>query len=156
MAKEKILLIDDERDMLIGCQRFLEAAGYAVVSADSGEDGLALFETESPDVVVLDLKMPGMDGMAVLHHILVRDPDAVVIILTGFGSIEAAVDAIKAGAFDFVEKPYNRDGFVLAVKRGLQARRVRVEHRAMRHQLARQFRFEHMVGHSAAMMGVFG
>ena len=73
MQKEKILVIDDERDMLSGCQKFLETEGYAVAVAESGEVGLALFETETPDLVIVDLNMPGIDGMAVLQSIMARD-----------------------------------------------------------------------------------
>ena len=83
MEKEKILVIDDEPDMLSGCQKFLETAGYTVVVAKSGEAGIALFETENPDLVIVDLKMPKIDGMAVLQSIMARDQEAVVIVFTG-------------------------------------------------------------------------
>ena len=120
MKKEKILIIDDEPDMLRGCQKFLETAGYAVVIAESGEDGLALFETENPDLTIVDLKMPGMDGMAVLQSIMARDQEAVVIVFTGYGTIESAVKAIRAGAFDFVQKPFDPDAFLIVIERALK------------------------------------
>lgn len=115
MDKKKILVIDDEPDMLRGCQKFLEAAGYTVVVTDSGEAGIALFETENPDLVIVDLKMPGMDGMAVLESIMARDQEAVVIVFTGYGTIESAVKAIRAGAFDFVRKPFDPDAFLMGI-----------------------------------------
>ena len=120
MNKEKILVIDDEQDMLRGCQKFLETAGYAVVVAESGEAGIPLFETENPDLVIVDLKMPGIDGMAVLENIMARDQEAVVIVFTGYGTIESAVEAIRAGAFDFVQKPFDPDTFLIVIGTGIE------------------------------------
>ena len=155
MDKEKILIIDDERDMLRGCQKFLETAGYAVVVAESGEAGLALFETENPGLVIVDLKMPGMDGMAVLESIMARDQEAVVIVFTGYGTIESAVKAIRAGAFDFVQKPFETDEFLIVIERALKLRRVRMENRALKQMLDTRFRFENIIGNSEAISQVF-
>ena len=155
MKKEKILIIDDEPDMLRGCQKFLETAGYAVVIAESGEDGLALFETENPDLIIVDLKMPGMDGMAVLQSIMARDQEAVVIVFTGYGTIESAVKAIRAGAFEFVQKPFDPDAFLIVIERALKLRRVRMENIALKQMLDTRFRFENIIGNSEAITQVF-
>ncbi|MXX11876.1 MAG: sigma-54-dependent Fis family transcriptional regulator [Gemmatimonadetes bacterium] len=155
MKKEKILIIDDEPDMLRGCQKFLETAGYAVVIAESGEDGLALFETENPDLTIVDLKMPGMDGMAVLQSIMARDQEAVVIVFTGYGTIESAVKAIRAGAFDFVQKPFDPDAFLIVIERALKLRCVREENIALKEMLDTRFRFENIIGNSEAITQVF-
>ena len=155
MQKEKILVIDDEPDMLRGCQKFLEAAGYAVVVTESGETGVALFETENPDLIIVDLKMPGMDGMAVLQSIMARDQEAVVIVFTGYGTIEGAVEAIRAGAFDFVQKPFDPDEFLIVIERALKLRRVRMENRALKQMLDTRFRFENIIGNSEAITQVF-
>ncbi len=155
MDKEKILIIDDERDMLRGCQKFLGTAGYAVVVAESGEDGLALFETENPDLTIVDLKMPGMDGMAVLESIMARDQEAVVIVFTGYGTIESAVKAIRAGAFDFVQKPFDPDAFLIVIERALKLRQVRMENIALKQMLDTRFRFENIIGNSEAISQVF-
>ena len=155
MDKEKILVIDDEPDMLSGCQKFLEEAEYAAVVAKSGEDGLELFETENPDLTIVDLKMPGMDGMAVLESIMARDREAVVIVFTGYGTIESAVKAIRAGAFDFVRKPFDPDEFLIVIERALKLRRARVENRTLKQQLDTRFRFENLVGNSKAITQVF-
>ena len=155
MQKEKILVIDDEPDMLRGCQKFLEAAGYAVVIAESGEDGLELFETENPDLTIVDLKMPGIDGMAVLESIMARDQEAIVIVFTGYGTIESAVKAIRAGAFDFVQKPFDPDAFLIVIERALKLRQVRMENRALKQMLDTRFRLENIIGNSEAITQVF-
>ena len=155
MDKEKILVIDDEPDMLRGCQKFLGTAGYAVVVAESGKAGLALFETENPDLTIVDLKMPGMDGMAVLESIMARDQEAVVIVFTGYGTVESAVKAIRAGAFDFVQKPFDPDAFLIVIERALKLRQVRMENRALKQMLDTRFRFENIIGNSEAITQVF-
>ena len=155
MDKEKILVIDDEPDMLSGCQKFLEEAEYAAVVAESGEDGLELFETENPDLTIVDLKMPGMDGMAVLASIMARDQEAVVIVFTGYGTVESAVKAIRAGAFDFVQKPFDPDAFLIVIERALKLRQVRMENSALKQMLDTQFRLENIIGNSEAITQVF-
>ena len=155
MKKEKILVIDDEPDMLSGCQKLLETVGYAVVVAESGESGLALFETESPDLVIVDLKMPGLDGIGVLENILACDREAVVIVFTGYGTIESAVEAIKAGAFDFIQKLFDPDEFLIVIERALKLRQVRMENIALKEMLNTRFRFENIIGNSEAITQVF-
>ena len=155
MEKEKILVIDDEPDMLRGCQKLLETVGYAVVVAESGEAGLALFETESPDLVIVDLKMPGLDGIGVLENILACDREAVVIVFTGYGTIESAVEAIKAGAFDFIQKLFDPDEFLIVIERALKLRQVRMENIALKQMLNTRFRFENIIGNSEAITQVF-
>ena len=155
MQQEKILVIDDERDMLRGCQKFLETAGYAVVVAESGEAGIALFETENPDLTIVDLKMPKIDGMAVLQSIMASDQEAVVIVFTGYGTIESAVKAIRAGAFDFVQKPFDPDAFLIVIERALKLRQVRMENSALKQMLDTRFRFENIIGNSEAITQVF-
>lgn len=155
MQKEKILVIDDEPDMLSGCQKFLETAGYAVVVAESGEAGIALFETKNPDLVIVDLKMPGIDGMAVLKSIMARDQEAVVIVFTGYGTIEGAVEAIKVGAFDFIQKLFDPEEFLIVIERALKLRRVRLENIALKQMLDTRFRFENIIGNSEAITQVF-
>src|SRR5688572_17921190 len=103
--------------------------GHVAVLASSGADGVARFSQHKPDMVLSDLKMEGTDGIAVLDKVREEDPDAVVMIMTGFGSVKTAVDAMKKGAFDFVEKPFSPDVLRAKVTAGLQLRdeRRRVE-----------------------------
>ena len=155
MDKTKILLVDDEVDLLRGFQTFLTDEGYAVITAASGQEGLAQFDAEAPEVTVLDLKMPGMDGMAVLERILARDPDAVVLAITGYGTIDNAVAALKAGASDFIQKPFDLAAFAVAIEQALKARQLKAENRALKQVLARRVRFENIIGKSEAMARVF-
>ncbi len=155
MERAKILVIDDDPDMLSSCQKFLATAGYVVVVAGSGEGGIALFETENPDLVIVDLKMPGLDGMGALENILARDQEAVVIVFTGYGTVESAVEAIKAGAFDFIQKLFEPDEFLIVIERALKLRRARMENRALKQMLDTRFRFENIIGKSAAITQVF-
>ena len=155
MERAKILVIDDDPDMLSSCQKFLGIAGYVVVVAGSGEGGIALFETENPDLVIVDLKMPGLDGMGALENILARDQEAVVIVFTGYGTVESAVEAIKAGAFDFIQKLFEPDEFLIVIERALKLRRARMENRALKQMLDTRFGFENIIGKSATITQVF-
>ena len=127
--KKKILVIDNKRDMLRGCQIFLETVGYTVVVADSGKAGLVLFEAESPDLVIVDLKMPSIDGMVVIQSIMARAQEVVVIVFTRYGTIEQTMEAIKTGAFDFIQKPFEPDELLTVIERALKLRHSRIENR---------------------------
>jgi two-component system, NtrC family, sensor kinase len=113
----KILLIDDEETNVRVLAISLRSDGYDVVTAYSGEEGLKVFDQESPDIVVTDIKMPGMDGIEVLKNIKARNPEVEVIIITGHGDIDNAIDALKHGASDFINKPVRDEAISLALKR---------------------------------------
>jgi PAS domain S-box-containing protein len=113
----RILLIDDEPDILRVLSRSLETDGYAVACARTGAEGIAAFEAERADIVVTDIKMPGMDGIEVLKHIKARDPDSEVVIITGHGDIDSAVEALQFGASDFINKPVRDEALSIALKR---------------------------------------
>ena len=155
MSQTKILVIDDELDMLSSCKKLLERMGNTVSVAERGEDGLERFENEGHDLVITDLKMPGMDGMEVLRGIKERHPGTTVIVFTGFGTVEDAVMAMKEGAFDFIQKPIKPDEFRMVVERALNQRRLEVENEALKQQLEERFRFDHIIGRSPAMARVF-
>ncbi len=124
-----ILIIDDNETLREGAAAIVKKMGHTAVLASSGADGLARFAETRPDMVLTDLKMEGTDGIAVLDKIRDEDRDAVVMIMTGFGSVKTAVDAMKRGAFDFVEKPFSPDVLRAKVTAGLALRdeRRRVE-----------------------------
>ena len=107
MKKEKVLVIDDEADMLSTCKKFLTRAGYEVSVAGQGAEALGMLDAEVHDLVITDLKMPGMDGMEVLREVKGRHPETVVMMFTGYGTIQDAVLAMKEGAFDFITKPFS-------------------------------------------------
>ena len=114
---DKLLLIDDEPDILRVLSMSLKADGYDVVSAQNGSEGIAAFEKERPDIVITDIKMPGMDGIEVLKRVKERNPDAEVIIITGHGDIENAIEALKHGASDFINKPVRDEALAIALIR---------------------------------------
>jgi two-component system response regulator HydG len=124
-----ILIIDDNETLREGAAAIVRKMGHVAVLASQGADGVARFAQHMPDMVLSDLKMEGTDGIAVLDAIREKDPDAVVMIMTGFGSVKTAVDAMKKGAFDFVEKPFSPDVLRAKITAGLQLRdeRRRVE-----------------------------
>ena len=111
------MLIDDEPDILRVLSMSLKADGYDVVSAHDGSEGIAAFEKERPDIVITDIKMPGMDGIEVLKKVKERNPDAEVIIITGHGDIENAIEALKHGASDFINKPVRDEALAIALIR---------------------------------------
>ncbi|MDP3478557.1 MAG: response regulator [Desulfoprunum sp.] len=105
--KAKVLLVDDEVDFLTTLAERLEARGLKVTTLTRGEDAVATVEAQSFDLIVLDLSMPGIDGLETLKRIKAKQPDAEIIMLTGQGSIKTSIEAMKLGAEDFIEKPVN-------------------------------------------------
>jgi len=108
MTREKILVIDDEKPTLKMFGLFLDVYGYDILTAESGEEGLEVFEREKPCIVLTDIKMPGMDGIAVLQEIKRRSPGTEVIVITGHGDMDLAIQALNLDAADFINKPIQR------------------------------------------------
>jgi UDP-3-O-[3-hydroxymyristoyl] N-acetylglucosamine deacetylase len=115
----KILIIDDEKDILNTLSSILEDEGFTVSKAMDGKEGLSIFEREKPDIVLLDVWMPELDGIQVLKRIKKRNKDAIVIVISGHGTISTAVEAVKVGAYDFLEKPLSIEKVLEVVSRGL-------------------------------------
>lgn len=113
----RVLVIDDEQDIRDGSERILSRMGCRVFKADCGEEGLDILSRESMDIVLLDLKMPGMDGMEVLEHIQSRHKQVLVIVITGFATVETAIEAMKQGAYDFIPKPFEPDQLRMVANR---------------------------------------
>ena len=153
-AKPTILIVDDEKNTREGLARALRGR-YAVAEAENGARALEWLDANAADVVLSDLRMPGMDGMALLSRLLGRDPRPVLILLTAYGTIETAVEAMKRGAYDFLPKPVNLDRLELLLERALSERRLDAENRRLKAQLDAKFGFENIVGHSPAMQEVF-
>lgn len=114
-----VLVIDDEDSICEGCWQTLEADGYSATTAPDGRKGLELIETMHPKVVVVDLKMPGITGMEVLAEVSKIDPTIVTIVITGFGSVDSAVESMKVGAFDYLTKPFDSEQLLDSVKQGM-------------------------------------
>jgi len=120
----QILVVDDERDIRDGCERILTRKGYQVTKASNGEEGLKLLEKNHYTLVLLDLKMPGMDGLEVLPRIRRMHPETLVIIITGFATIETAIEAMKNGAYDFIPKPFKPDQLRIVIDRAVERKRL--------------------------------
>jgi DNA-binding NtrC family response regulator len=152
----RVLIVDDEADVLANWVRVLERDGHVCVSTTESERALALLESERPDVVLTDLQMPRVDGLAVLQRALAVDPDVAVVVITGHGTVQSAVEAMRAGAFDYLTKPLpSNDALRLVVERGVARRRLVEENRGLRDSLSPQVGLETVVGKSPAMAAVF-
>jgi DNA-binding NtrC family response regulator len=153
--KPKILVIDDDTSLRRVLEYNLHEAGYQVFTAASGEEGVRLFSEELPSLVITDMKMPGMDGMQVLKAVKERSPETLVIIITAFGTVDIAVEAMKAGAYDYITKPFNRDELRLTVAKALQFTGLTAENRRLKNELADRADFRTIVGSSREMEKVF-
>lgn len=127
MAEEKILVIDDDTAIRQACVEFLNAQGYKVFSAESGEEGLDVLKQQQCDIVITDLKMPGIGGLDVLKHVRENHPHTEVIIITAYGTIENAVEAMKMGAYNYITKTFDIDEFDLMIKRCIEKQRLSAE-----------------------------
>src|SRR3972149_10328716 len=131
-AGARVLIIDDEEIVLDVCREILEGDNYTVATAPEGAQGLSLAEEFGPDVVFVDLKMPGLSGFEVLERLRTRDPSIVPIVITGSAPLTSAVEAMQKGAYDFVPKPFTPEEFRLITRRGLEKRRLVRETIALR------------------------
>ena len=153
--KPAILVVDDERSTREGLERALQNR-YEVLLAEDGQKAVQLLEAQHVDVLVTDLKMPGIDGMALLRRARSLSTPPICIMMTAYGSIESAVEAMQAGAYHYLTKPnINLDELELVVQRGLEDRRIESENVSLRTQLDKKFGMENIVGASPAMQQVF-
>ena len=155
MTRPRVLIVDDEPDLVENSARILGRAGYDCVTATDPRRGLEMIETERPDLLLTDLKMPGVDGIALLRHAREVDPAMPVVMITAFATIESAVAVIKEGAFDYLPKPFSMEQLRVAVDRALRHRGLQVENKNLREQLQRALGLENIIGTSPAMTQVF-
>ncbi len=155
MAKEKLLIVDDEKNMRMVLDRALSAEGYEVFEAASGQEALAKLTDIMPDLIVLDQKMPEMDGITVLKRVKKLLPQLPVVMLTGHGNVESAVEAIKAGATEYLTKPFDLDELKLVVSKALGVRDLFREVDTLRSQLKKQYDVREIVGTSEQMADLF-
>src|SRR5437764_3078903 len=132
MPKSRILVIDDEAAIRDSLTMTLEYEGYGFMGAATGQEGLALAEREAPDLVLLDVKMPGMDGIEVLERLRNMNEALPVVVVSGHGTISTAVEATKKGAFDFIEKPFASDRVLVSLRNALDQRQLRDENRTLK------------------------
>ena len=155
MSPARILIVDDEADMVQNLARILGRAGHMCITTTNSRAALAALESDAPDLLITDLKMPELDGMELLRRAKEVDPGLPVIMVTAFATIESAVAAVKEGAFDYLPKNFSLDQLTVAVDRALRHREVQVENRNLRQQLQQVLGLENIIGRSPAMSQVF-
>lgn len=151
-----ILLVDDDASLRRVLVHHLSEAGYRVLTAVDGKTGLGTFTEEQVDMVITDIQMPEMNGLELLRRISVMSSDAVVLVITAYGSIETAVEAMKLGAYDYITKPFNREELLLTVSKGLQYTALVRENRSLKQFIESRFSLDNIIGTSSAMRRVFG
>jgi len=155
MAGEKILVVDDEQSMTQYLGIVLRKEGFEVITANGGREGLERAKTDAPDVVITDIKMPGMDGIQLLQSIKKHDPAIPVVIMTAYASQQSAIDAVNMGAFQYLIKNAKNDEIKLVVRNALEMRRVRQENQYLKRELKRGHDGKTIIGTSEEMIRVF-
>src|SRR5271163_2081875 len=153
MSRPAILVIEDEEKYRRVIGLHLSSAGYEVKAAATAEDGLKL--AADVDLILTDLKLPGMDGLAFIEKIRAQNMNTPVVVMSAFGTIENAVEAMKKGAVDFIPKPFSLDHLTVVVEKALEVRKLRDENRELREALGQRYQFENIIGHSRAMQEIF-
>ncbi len=151
MNPDRVLIIDDEAHLRDLLTKILKEAGLEADLAIDGEEGLAKYKAGGFDLVLLDQKLPKLDGLTVLRKIIEHDPEAQVILITGFSTIDTAIQAIKLGAYDYLAKPFRPEELMIVVNQALERNRLLKENRALQQELVRTFKFEGIVGSSPKM-----
>src|SRR5262245_43381942 len=149
--RHRILVIDDEEAIRKSLRMVLEYEGYELIEAGSGPEGLEALRREAPDAVLLDIKMPQMDGIEVLQTARGRDAHTPILMISGHGDIPTAVDAIHKGAYDFLEKPLETDRVLTALRNAIERKRLREENLRLRHEVESRNK---MIGDASSMQVV--
>ena len=150
-----VLIVDDERNYLLVLEEVLSEQGYRVVTAEGGRRGLECIEENDLDVIITDMKMPGMDGMEFMERAKLLLPDIPVIMMTAFGSVEKAVEAMRNGAFDYILKPFKNEELKLTILKAIEHYRLVRQNRQMARELQGKYHFGNIVGKSAKMQRIF-
>ncbi len=155
MEKSLVLVVEDEELLRSILRRLLENAGYRVATANSAENALEIFSTEDVAVVLTDIRLGGMDGLALLDQLKTIDEEALVIVMTAFSSVDSAISALRKGAYDYVTKPFVNEDLLQSVKNALRQRELFHENRTLRRELEKQFSFAEIIGTSEVLQNVF-
>jgi len=155
MPKEKVLIVDDEQLIRWSLTEALRSWGYSSVEAETSAAALPAFDAEQPAAVLLDVNLPDGSGLDVLREIKQRQPDAVVIMITGNVLVADTIAALRGGAYDFIGKPINLEELQVTIRNGIEAQSLRKEVRSFRRERAREFSFDQIVGDSPGMREMF-
>jgi DNA-binding NtrC family response regulator len=151
---KRVLVVDDDESLRRVTQVQLEQAGFETRTAGDGTEALRILQKSPADLVITDLKMPGMPGMELLRRIRADHPDVVVVMITAFGTVESAVEAMKAGAYDYITKPVHADELELVARRALEHLQLVEENRSLRSSLDAKYGFENIIGRSNSLLYV--
>jgi FixJ family two-component response regulator len=151
----RVLVVDDEENLRLVLKTLLRRNGYEVESAATGEEALKLVDSFGPDVVLTDVRMPKMGGLDLLAAMKSKGNDATVIVMSAYGNMDLAIDAMKAGAYDYVQKPFKHDEVVLALRKAEEREALRRENRALRDEIRKEHRFEDILAKSGNMQDIF-
>jgi two-component system response regulator HydG len=154
MARARVLVVDDKENFLKLFSRIL-VDGYDLTTAGDGTRALSLIAAQEFDVVVTDIRMPGADGFEVLRAVKQRSPDTEVVMMTAYASVQSAVEAIKLGAYDYLQKPFDPDAAALVIGRALERKRLREQAASLRREIEGIYGFHSLVGKSARMREVY-
>ncbi|MHC4425045.1 MAG: sigma-54-dependent transcriptional regulator [Planctomycetota bacterium] len=150
-----ILIVEDEQDMLLGLRKILSNQGYNVEIAGSGSVGLEKIQKSNFDIVITDLKMPDVDGIELLRKVKEIHSDTIVIVITGYGTVENAVEAMKLGAYDYITKPFDAEHIRMVVRKALKQILLTNENRYLKQQIKEAKDFQNIIGKSCKMQDVF-
>ncbi len=150
-----VLIVDDERNYLTVLEELLSEEGYQVITAEGASNGLERLEENELDVVITDMKMPGMDGMEFMERIRLRQPDLPVIMMTAFGSVEKAVEAMRKGAFDYILKPFKNEELKLTIGKAIGHYQLVRQNRQLARELQGKYHFGNIIGKSPQMQRIF-
>jgi two-component system, NtrC family, response regulator len=152
---ENILIVDDEKNYLLILEDLLSEEGYHVLTSESAEKGLDIVSENDLDVVITDMKMPGMDGMTFLERIHIQDPDLPIIMMTAYGSVEKAVEAMRKGAFDYILKPFKNEELKLTIRKAIDHYVLVRRNRHLTQELQERYQFANIIGKSAPMQRIY-
>jgi two-component system NtrC family response regulator len=155
METSKILVIDDEKVICEGCRLILEEQGFSVTHCTTGQDGLNELESKDFDALLLDLKLPDMDGMQILSSVRQSHAWLPIIIMTGYATVQNAVAAMKQGAFDYLSKPFADDELTITVAKAIENKRLKEENQSLRQQLFDRFNFSNIIGENPKILKIF-
>jgi len=151
----RVLVVDDEENIRLVLRTLLKKHGYDVEVADGGEAALAALEAFDPDVILTDVRMPRMGGLDLLGALKAKQHPATVIVMSAYGNVDLAIEAMKAGAYDYVSKPFKPDEIVLALRKAEERETLRRENRALKEQIQKENQFESILAKSAEMVAIF-
>src|SRR5512139_1035996 len=144
----RVLVVDDEENIRFVAASFLKRDGFEVEVADSGEQALRLLETFGPDAVLTDVRMPKMGGLDLLSTLKAKGAEVTVIVMSAYGSVDLAIEAIKAGAYDYIQKPFKPEELLLTLRKAEERETLRRENRALKQEIRDKARFEDLLGKS--------